>query len=100
MVLLAPQGALEKALEVVFVGGGKANSSSKICSSLDIEGTGGDRGCLPKGLAALGRSSPNPGNYTCPQEGGLEGMEGDGQFEYEFIFPFLSAVYKINSTAP
>ena len=92
--VVGPRGPLEKALEVVFVGGRKPESSSKICSSLDIGGTGGDRGCLPKGLAALGRSSPNPGNYTCPQEG-VEGMEGDGQLEYEFIFPFLPAVYKI-----
>lgn len=73
--IVGPRGALEKALEGVFVGGGKLRTSSKICSSLDIGGTGGGRDCLPKGLVALGRSSPNPGNYTCPQEG-WEGWKG------------------------
>lgn len=67
-----------EALEVVFVGGGKKRSSSKICSSLDIGGTSGDRGCLPKCAARDYVQAPTLAT-TIVHRGGLDGgLKGMG----------------------
>lgn len=94
---VGPPGALEKALEGVFVGGRKQKSSSKICCSLDIGGTGGDRGCLPKWLHWVAQARTLATTFV-HRRGGRGGRGGTRGTIYFYFFP--PALYKNNSTVP